>query len=147
MGLKFSDLSAVRDVESDGEWVDFAAGVRLLVRPIGCEAYDQFIASNLVPGPDGDLIIDEKSDLQKRALAETILLGWSGVTDDAGEPLQFTADRAIEALRASYPFVKQVLLISQDLRRREDARWRDAEGKSETMGGGGALSETGSRTS
>ena len=142
--MRFSDLAAVRDVETEGEWVDFAAGVRLLVRPIGCEAYDNFIAEHLVPGEDGSLVLadGDRSDVQRRALAETILLGWSGVTDDHGEPVPFTSDRALAALRGSYPFVKQVLSIAQGLRRRERARWDAAEGKSETTGGGGEPSAT-----
>jgi hypothetical protein len=106
--MKLRSLKLDSDKTVEGVWVDYRDDVRLLIARLPNAKYDKimrrlgkphmaklrrarFKPESLVDDP----ILDK---LQKRAVAEAVLLDWEGVEDDDDAPLPYTPERGAEIL-------------------------------------------------
>ena len=70
----------------------------------------------------------------REAMAECVLLGWSGIDGDDGQPLPYSAETALELLTdpRKYPFFLFVLNAASDMNRYLEADKADAAKNSGT---------------
>jgi hypothetical protein len=129
-----------------GDWVGDIAGfpkLRLRVRGLNSLSYQSALArlARAVPRAQRDTDGALKSDgawlLQGEALAESVLLDWSGVTE-GGEPVPFSKDKARELLcnRDFLTFREAVLFAAAKVGECEREAQDDILGKSETSSAG-----------
>jgi hypothetical protein len=88
--------------ETQGTWVDVAEGVKILVARINNPRYTMRLMELQRPNwkqyRRGNVDLVKEAEMHTRVIAETILLGWVGLTDDKGEPVEYSVDKAIEIL-------------------------------------------------
>lgn len=99
--MKLSEIVVDVQQQEEGVWRShpYFDGVDVLVRSVHCKAYRQREAAlwnrlprkTRKPGEMAELI----RRISQEALAECVL-GWRGIEDDAGAPLEFDAARARE---------------------------------------------------
>jgi len=99
----FSDL----EKERAGEWEKYplAPDAEFLIARIGTDAYNATLDRLKEPYREqirrGTLPEDESKRIADRALSETVLIGWRGLTQKRGEKsvkLEYTPERAFELL-------------------------------------------------
>lgn len=97
-----------------GVWVDYEAGVRLLVARMGNPAFEAFVRSKQrgnVRGFRAKRISDAEAEaITKEAAAAHILVGWENIEGDDGQPIAYSPAKALEffndpALADLYQFV------------------------------------------
>lgn len=103
MGMKLSALLTDPKKDSDGVWFDYVGGVRFKVarwnHPAAQEAM-RLALEREVTQFKGAVPKDEINKRSNRVLADHILRDWSGVEDDKGQPVAYTADRAFEIFQS-----------------------------------------------
>ena len=114
---KITQIMADMEKVENGQWVPYAAGVKLLIANINNSRYRE--ARQIILQPHrralrgGNLSSDDILDLLKPAVAKHILLGWKNLEDDKGKPIAYSATKALEffenpALADLYNFVLEV---------------------------------------
>lgn len=107
--FKVSLTQNIREIE--GVWVPYPAveGVRFRVARAGnrtfLNATDKFEAPFRKQIARGTMPTEKQIEVQCRAMAEGILLGWEGITDENG-PLEYSTDNAYALLRW-YPEIRE----------------------------------------
>lgn len=103
MALKITSIAADLAKETDGDWVDIAEwpGVRLKVRSLNSKDYqnarEQRIAK-LTKDLGRPPYSSEFALHLSKLVAAFLLLGWDGIVDDAGKPIEYTAQKAADLL-------------------------------------------------
>lgn len=99
--MRLSSIKINGAAIEQGAWVgDIPSlpGVRLRVRGIGNHDYRRLEAklTRELPRERRVLSLDpaDAEEIETRCLAETVLLGWEGIEDDAGKPMEFSAVQA-----------------------------------------------------
>jgi len=98
----YDKFSTDADVESKGLVIDYGDGIRLRIARAGgsnkaylraveklSRKYRQQIQLDIISG-------DESAELFREIYAETIVLGWEGVTDREGKAVPFSRDACIK---------------------------------------------------
>lgn len=104
------------DWETNGKWVDYYAGIELLIARSGNPAYNECMRSLVEPITEE--IRDDKTTVQDWAAlllkvrAKTVLLGWRNLDDKEGNPIPYSAEKAEEffndpELKDFYKFVRE----------------------------------------
>jgi hypothetical protein len=112
--------------EIDGVWVEIGEGVRLRIARLNNPKYTVKLLelrrahweAHGRRNPD----LARQAEILTRCLAETVLVGWDGVTDDAGNPLPYSVERAYEFL--SDPSLHDLREIVME-EAQKHARYRD----------------------
>jgi hypothetical protein len=106
MAIRASSLKADIQTENDGQWMtypefndpDFGLKVRALTSTLYTDRI-QKEARRLNNKYGRDPIPDEENiQATAKALVDTILLDWKGITDDAGQPIPYSRDLAYDWL-------------------------------------------------
>lgn len=109
--------------ERDGVWVDFEAGISLKIAPVGNPDYEAELSKLQKPhirsirrGGTGLM-----TPFIKEAMAKHVLLDWSGITDDEGNEIRYSAEKALEffndpSLRVFYQFVREMAVDESNFR-------------------------------
>lgn len=90
-------------LERSGVWLDYGPFKFLLARAGGSNiAFQRILAAKLKP-LRRQIEMETMADEQARRLlvetyAEAVVLGWEGITDEKGTPLEFTKENAIKVL-------------------------------------------------
>jgi hypothetical protein len=95
-------IDAVRsdlNKENQGVWVPYQMGIELKVARLGNPAYQQALVT-LTEARKAllgcmELSDDQRADVQKEAVARTVLLDWRGIEDDEGNPIPYSPDQAL----------------------------------------------------
>ncbi|KQS75463.1 hypothetical protein ASG32_27250 [Methylobacterium sp. Leaf361] len=104
--MKLSEMKVNSSAIEDGAWIrdiPEMGSLALKVRGIQNAAYRQ-LQNKLIEAiprakkPGGRIAPDEMDRVTNECLAATVLLDWSGLEDDDGEPLLFTRETAMELL-------------------------------------------------
>lgn len=86
---------------SEGVWVDYTCGIRLLIAGIRNNRYKAALESVLKPHMNrihnGLMGPEERLNLIKPAVAQFILLNWENVDGDDGKPLPYSWQKALDA--------------------------------------------------
>jgi hypothetical protein len=103
--MKLSKLKVDAKKETDGVWVEVGEGLELLIAGADNPEYRKYrdklvkpfirrVRTNLMSAEDTE-------DITRRAMARYVLLGWRGLEDDDGNPIQYSEKKALEILRES----------------------------------------------
>jgi hypothetical protein len=118
--------------EMSGVWVDLAEGVRLriarwnnpqqVVRTL--ELQRPYWKQHNRRSPD----IKKQAEILTQVIAETVLVGWDNVTDDAGNAVPYSREKALEYLSdpAMHDFREFVVNEAQDQAKYRDEDLEDA---------------------
>lgn len=122
-GYRFSNFKTDKKKETDGVDVEFGAGLTLRVARIGNPRYEAKIAELRRPhlqilrrqqdSAEKDALIQE---ILQKVAAETVLLGWSGLTDDKDQPIPYSKEKALELFKDAPDFFEAVMDIARDVR-------------------------------
>jgi hypothetical protein len=87
---------------NSGVLCEYADGVKFLVARKPNDAFEQMMEDLVQPHLASIRAgtFDKKLDQQitKEAVAKTVLLGWENLTDDEGQPIPYTPEKALEIL-------------------------------------------------
>ena len=124
--MKLSKFSTNIDRELEGQWVDIGDGAKVLVARLGNERYVKYLERAYKPYRKMQRTGSVPDDLSRKifidSLANCILLGWSGITDDAGVDIPYSVEEAAKSLSLFKDFRELIAEISQ-----ESATYRDEE--------------------
>ena len=122
-------IDAIRadlDKESKGVWVPYELGIELKVARLGNPAY-QAVLTSLVNARKAllgclELSADQRADVQKQAVARTVLMDWRGIEDEQGNPVLYSPEKALEWFRDPelwrlYTFILMVALEEERFRK------------------------------
>lgn len=145
--MKLNELLTQDTRESEGEWMPYAAGVELLIAPMGNQRYDDEVQKRMRPlrkkRRGGKLKPDEMREINMKAVARYVLLDWRGVTDDGGEtPEAYSAERGFAAFKTNYRFFKDVLSMAGGAEDELIDFDEDSEGNLPGTSGGGSNGDT-----
>jgi hypothetical protein len=87
--------------EVEGVWHDLAEGVRIKVaraeNPRAAElSVKKILAAREKSG--GSITPEQLQRIGREVMAEALLVGWDGVTDEAGNPVPYSSEKALEYL-------------------------------------------------
>jgi len=100
--------------ETQGVWIDFEVGIKLKIARARNLAYRELMTKLTEPHRktirEGGMEFEELEDILKQVRAETILLDWRNIEDEAGNIITYSAKQALEffrdpELRDFYTFV------------------------------------------
>jgi len=89
-------------LEEGGVWVDLSGGVKVKVAALGNKAHQKAMEKMFAPYKNQrrrnsmDETIEE--DIHTKAIAQTILLDWEGVTDREGNKLKYSFENSYKIL-------------------------------------------------
>lgn len=129
--MKISAIKADLAKSAAGIWIDGIpemSDLRLKVRPIGNADYRRLygLLADATPraGKRGGVIDHAvREEISARCLADTVLLDWDGLEDDAGKPLVYSHDVA-----------KKMLLDPELIAFRDAVSWAANVAQEETIG-------------
>jgi hypothetical protein len=136
MGFKLSGIKTDPTKETSGVWFPVGNGARVLVARITSPKYEEYLRK--LGKPYGRAIragqIDNEAieEITKKALAKHILLGWEGLENEDGTPIEYSLETAYKILTdPEYKdFYRMILDFAQDAEAfRNDAR-EEAAGNS-----------------
>ncbi|MGE0724922.1 MAG: hypothetical protein AB7O45_11130 [Alphaproteobacteria bacterium] len=109
--MKLSDLKTEPRAEAEGVAVEILAGLVVTVRSTATPGYRNAQARLLRPlarlvAAGMPIPAERQDEITARLLADEVVVGWHGVTDDDGVPISFSPARAFEIFRdpACRPF-------------------------------------------
>ena len=109
----------------------YCEGVQLVIKPVGTKAYDKAVREEVEKlrrwtPHKSKLSESQLEEVSKKAAAEHVLVGWSGLTDDQGNELRYSPAIAKQLFDESYQFLKDVLEFAgqAETEIREDAEAR-----------------------
>lgn len=131
--MKISKFATDLTLEEEGVWVDIGEGAKVKVARIGNPKYRARLRELQKPYRRqirlDTLPEDLNDEIVIRAIADTILLDWSGIEDDKGKAIKYSKDAAFELLKGLRDFrglIADIALEQQTFRREEE----EEEGKS-----------------
>jgi hypothetical protein len=123
----------IRKVE-EGTWVPAGDGLELLIARLGNEKYKKFLRSRgrhiAVQVRTGNIDTPAMTDLQRQAVAHTVLLGWKNLQDDAGQDITFSPGKALELFSSHSDFFDMVLEFANDASLFREEMQEDSKGNS-----------------
>ena len=111
---RISSLKSDHKKETEGVWVEWEHGVSLLVARLNNPGFQAFVRKATKERTkdirSGSFSDGEMERVSIEAMGHHVLLGWKNIESDDGEPLEWTAERAVELLsdpdlRDLYQFV------------------------------------------
>lgn len=102
--MKISKMKQDVTSAEEGQWVDIGDGASVKVARIGNKAYNAFIKKATKPYAAAlrsktGLPDDVFEGILNKAYAETILLDWAGLEDDAGANLPYSKEKCLELFK------------------------------------------------
>lgn len=100
MKTLFDTFKTNEDLEKNGVWYEIQPGVRFLVARAGGsnKAYQRALSAKMKPYQrqyqNGTLDPEVAQNLLRDVFIDSVLLGWEGVTDREGQPLEFDHNNA-----------------------------------------------------
>lgn len=113
---------------TNGVWVDYTCGIRLLIAGIRNSRYKAALESILKPHMNrihnGLMGPEERLNLIKPAVARFILLGWENVDGEDGKPLPYSYQEALKVfsdpqMEEFYHFVIETATTAETYRVQE----------------------------
>ena len=124
---KLKELFVDPVVVKDGRWVDYLCGVKLRVARFGNDAHSAFLREAYAPHRketrEGKLDPAVATEIGRRGVAQYVLRDWSGLEDDDGQPLKYSAEKALELF--AHPKLADLYAFVVEAARHEDA-YREA---------------------
>ena len=100
--MKLSNFKQNVAASTDGVLVDIGDGFKLRIARMGNKKYQDELKRLTKPykrAMKNDTLADSVyEELYNKAMAEAVLLGWEGLSDDAGEEIAYSKEKALELL-------------------------------------------------
>lgn len=110
---KFEDLNKENPVETEGQWMDFANGIELLIAPMGNRKYDERLQDlyrerSVAKKTSATLHLSRKvvREMTQIAASEHVVLGWRGID------IEYSPIKCLELFKNNYRFYKEVIAMS-----------------------------------
>lgn len=126
--------------DSETRTYQYCEGVDLIVKPVGTKDYDKALRREVEQlrrkGRNKKLKETQLTEATKQVAAKHVLVGWSGLTDDLGNELKYSAIIAKKLFDESYQFFKDVMEFAGDaeIEIREDAEERLGNSSKSSIG-------------
>ena len=139
---RITEIMADLEKVEKGRWVDYAAGIKLLVASINNSQYRQARQRILRPHQhairSGTFSPEHIMDLLKPTAARHLLLDWTNLEEEDGQSIPYSADRALKFFRDPafaelYAFVLETAGESEFFRKQQ---FEDSLKNSESASGG-----------
>ena len=128
-------LSKLKQFASDKDeqtrTFSYCEGVQLVIKPVGTKAYDKAVREEVEKlrrriARRSKPSQKQLDDVAKKVASKHVLVGWSGLTDEQGNQLQYSPEIAKQLFDESYQFFKDVLEFAGEAETeiREDAEAR-----------------------
>ena len=111
-------------LEQEGVWID-VEDVRLKIARVKNPKHEAAFAERMRPYRGRKLTEDEQLEVLVQTMADHVLLGWEGTLTLDGEPLEYSRDNAVRALRIRN-FADMVTAIGSDLENFRNEQMRQA---------------------
>jgi hypothetical protein len=102
MASSFKKILGVNTTaEVEGVWHDLAEGVRIKVARAGNPRAEELSVKKILAAREqggGSISPEQLKRIGREVMAEAILVDWSGVTDEAGIPVPYSKEKALEFL-------------------------------------------------
>lgn len=110
MALRISKIKTDLAAETNGVWVPYEGGSRLLIARIGNPEYEQAVLKLSEPYGQGfRQDADAMRQVTREAMARHILLGWEGIEDDDGVSIPYSFETALKFLTEYRDFYRHVM--------------------------------------
>ena len=128
----FSAYATDKNLENNGTWFDLGSGARVLVARAGNKAYSKMLSklaqeNQLTLDKDDEQAEAKAEELLILVMAQTILLGWEGITYKSDEDMPYSVDNA-KMLLAHGDFRKDIAGFADDFNAYK-AKVEDKQGK------------------
>lgn len=128
----FAAYATDKALENNGSWFDLGSGARVLVARAGNKAYSKMLSklvqeNQLVLNKNDDQAEVKSEELLILVMAETILLGWEGISYKGAKELPYSVDNA-KMLLSHGDFRKQIAGFADDFNAYK-AKVEDEQGK------------------
>jgi len=115
----YSEFKTDEKLEAEGNWLDVGEGGFLKIARLGNKAYKTKLKQLREPFKaytvrGQDIPDAEADDIVRRAMAETILVGWKGMEDEEGKPLNYSPEAAYKALSGQKDLVELIMVFAAD---------------------------------
>jgi hypothetical protein len=112
------DTKTNHSAETEGVWVDYQSGSRLLLARFENEKAQTYRIESfrenesVIKGKDLVKADEKAREISTKALAKFVLLGWEGIVDDNGEAVPYSEELAYHYLTESRDFARDVIFES-----------------------------------
>ena len=142
--MKLSSLATDEKLSTEGVWVDYVDGARLLVARTGNKHFRDycrarfgkvgrtFRAEELLTQKNKNGTTSREEAIVREGVAKHVLRDWEGIEDDDGNPLPYTPEQGLEAFEKYPEFLDDVLSVAGDVQNFKDAGVEEATGNSST---------------
>jgi hypothetical protein len=141
--MNLNSFKTSATAEQEGVWVEFD-GARFLIARLNNSKHAAGFAQLLRPFRGAKIPEDKQRELMIESMADHILLGWEGVTND-GKPFPYTRENAVIALKIP-DFADQITVFARDMelfRAQETAAAVEALAKNSSGGPSGGATSNG----
>ncbi len=117
---KLTSLKTDAHKQENGAWVDYKPGVSFLIARSGNQKMVETLRQLKKPylkeiRENEDFDPEILGDIGRKAAAQHILLGWSGIEGDDDQPWEYTPERSLEIMtEASWQDVAEWVLVQAD---------------------------------
>lgn len=113
------DYGVDKEKAQNGVWQELG-GIRLLIAHIGNQQYRNKIES-LTSGKRGKIRrgtaqLSEYESINRRAVAETVLLDWENLQDDNGKDIPYSIQKVVQLFDEFPQFYEDVMELASNLR-------------------------------
>jgi hypothetical protein len=130
--VKISDFRMDSELETGGVWCDVGEGLRVLVARARNVKFREYVRQLMKPHlrkvRRGKIDPDLLEDINRKATAKTILLGWEDLQDDDGKDVPYSPEKAEEYLKEFPDFAEIVMEFATDVDLYRERDREDAEG-------------------
>lgn len=138
--MKLGKLRTSEQKETEGVWMDAVGNLRLKLARLGNKKYQAYLREISKPHLSAirrQAVEAEKVDsLTQRGLAKYVVLDWQNLEDDAGNPVPYSPEKALELLTTLPEFYRMVLEMSNDIEQFREEDTAETLGNSEKFSSG-----------
>lgn len=111
--MKISEMMLDKEKKANGTWIDIVDDFKIKVRPQSCEEFQAMHKRLMKPYENivrhgREVPADKSLDIYLQCVAETCLLDWKGLHDDAGKEIKYSKAAALKYLRDAEIFRNNV---------------------------------------
>ncbi len=138
--MKLSRFKTDAEKETGGVWYHVGAGLEILVARTRNTKFRERIRELMRPHlrsiRKGRVELDVVEDMNRQAVAETVLLDWRNLENDDGTKIPYSKEKALEVLKKHPEFEEIVTECAGDIENYREADRADAEENCQSTSGG-----------
>lgn len=115
--MKLSTFKKAGQALEDGVWKRYVGDFEVCLRSMRSRAFEAAVAKlSARHRRKGklDMSEDDAAEIQRQAVAETIIVDWRGLEDEGG-PVAYSAETALELFASNNDFYRAIVNMAQEL--------------------------------